>query len=42
MEATLKGVDLGELGRNLFARILRTTASDGSFEDMIAHCIKHK
>jgi len=26
----------------LFARILRTTASDGSFEDMMNYCIKHK
>ena len=38
----MKNIDLGELGRNLFARIVRATASDGSFEDMMNHCIKTK
>ena len=33
-----KDVDIGELGRHLFAKLLRATASDGSFEDMMAHC----
>ena len=32
----LKDIDLGELGRNLFAKLLRATASDGSLDDMKA------
>jgi hypothetical protein len=31
---------MGELGRNLFAKLLRATASDGSYEDMLAYCVK--
>ena len=31
-------INLGELGRNLFAKLLRATASDGSLEDMMQHC----
>lgn len=41
MEAN-KDIDMGELGRNLFARLLRTTASDGTFEDMMEHCQRTK
>lgn len=35
-------VDLGELGRVLFAKLLRATASDGSLEDMMDYCEKKK
>lgn len=42
MDQDLKNIDLGELGRNLFARILRATASDGSFDDMMNHCVRKK
>jgi len=37
---SFKDVDMGELGRNLFARLLRATSSDGSFEDLMAYCSK--
>lgn len=38
----LKDIDLGELGRNLFAKLLRVTASDGSLDDMLEYCSKKK
>ena len=38
----LKDIDLGELGRNLFAKLLRATASDGSLDDMMEYCSKKK
>lgn len=34
--------NLGELGRHLFAKLLRTTASDGSYEDMLQQCVLKK
>lgn len=37
-----KNIDLGDLGRNLFARLLRATASDGTYDDIVAHCEKKK
>lgn len=37
-----KSVKIGELGRQLFAKLLRATASDGNFEDIMAYCDKHK
>ena len=40
--ADLKNVDMGELGRHLFAKLLRCTASDGSLEDMMEYCEKKK
>ena len=30
---------MGELGRHLFAKILKATASDGNFEDIMAECL---
>ena len=42
MNSEYKDVDLGELGRNLFAKLLRATASDGSYEDMLAYCENKK
>lgn len=38
----LKDIDMGELGRHLFAKLLRATASDGSLEDMMEYCEKKK
>lgn len=38
----LKDIDMGELGRHLFAKLLRCTASDGSLEDMMEYCEKKK
>ena len=38
----VKDIDLGDLGRNLFARLLRATASDGTYDDMVAYCEKKK
>jgi len=38
----LKDINLGELGRNLFAKLLRTTASDGSFQDIMNNCHSKK
>ena len=38
----LKDIDLGELGRHLFAKLIRATASDGSLEDMMDYCHKKK
>ena len=40
--ADYKDVDLGELGRNLFGKLLRATASDGSYDDMVDYCEKKK
>jgi len=37
-----KDVDLGELGRNLFGKLLRATASDGTYEDTLAKCERKK
>ena len=31
-------IDIGELGRNIFAKILKATATPGSFEDVIEEC----
>ena len=36
----LKDVNMGELGRNLFAKLLRATASDGTYDDMVEKCRK--
>ena len=36
----MKNMNLGELGRNLFARLLRATSSDGTFEDIISSCVR--
>ena len=33
---------MGELGRQLFTRLLRATASDGNFEDIMEQCQKNK
>ena len=38
----LKDIDMGELGRHLFAKLIRATASDGSLEDMMDYCCKKK
>lgn len=40
--AEFADVDLGELGRNLFGKLLRATASDGTYEDMLAQCERKK
>ena len=42
MSNDYKNVDMGELGRNLFAKLLRATASDGSYEDMLSFCENKK
>ena len=42
MDNQFKEVDLGELGRNLFGKLLRATASDGSYEDILAQCERKK
>ena len=34
----MENKELGELGRVLFAKLLRVTASDGSYEDIMLHC----
>ena len=34
----MDGIDLGELGRELFSRLIRKTASDGNYDDTIAEC----
>lgn len=39
---SLKDIDMGELGRHLFAKLLRSTASDGTYEDMLEHCQNKK
>ena len=33
-----KKIDMGELGRQLFAKILKATASDGKFKDIFEEC----
>jgi len=33
-----KNIDLGELGRHLFAKILKATASDGKFNEIFEEC----
>ena len=40
--ADLKDIDMGELGRHLFAKLLRCTASDGTLDDMMEYCVKKK
>ena len=33
-----KKLDMGELGRHLFAKILKATASDGTFQEIYEEC----
>ena len=33
-----KKIDMGELGRHLFAKILKATASDGAFMEILEEC----
>jgi hypothetical protein len=33
-----KKIDMGELGRQLFAKILKATASDGKFNEIYEEC----
>ena len=33
-----KKIDMGELGRQLFAKILKATASDGKFTEILEEC----
>lgn len=33
-----KDIDIGELGRNIFAKILKSTATHGSYEDTLEEC----
>ena len=33
-----KQLDMGELGRHLFAKILKATASDGTFTEIYEEC----
>ena len=35
----LKDINLGELGRHLFSKILKATASDGKYADILADCV---
>lgn len=34
-----KEIDIGELGRNIFAKILKATASAGSYDDVLEECL---
>ena len=34
----LNEINLGELGRQIFARLLKATASDGTYEDILYEC----
>ena len=31
-------IDIGELGRNIFAKILKATSNSGSFQDVLEEC----
>jgi hypothetical protein len=33
-----KEIDLGEFGRNIFSKILKSTASPGTYQDTIEEC----
>ena len=33
-----KDIDVGELGRNIFAKILKSTASPGTYSDVLEEC----
>ena len=33
-----KDIDIGELGRNIFAKILKATATPGSYNDILEEC----
>ena len=33
-------IDMGEFGRHLFAKILKATASDGTYEDIMNEMVK--
>lgn len=35
-----KQIDMGELGRHLFAKIMKATATDGTYSEIMQHCAK--